>query len=253
MADSFLKGTLLASLLFFTPMLFSKTIKVAFLDTGFCPEKSSIIYDPTNSIDKLDCKYIHTQRFHGEEVKRIFKANISKKLKVKIYDLILFDANGNQQFTYWMKAIEQIKKISADIVISAIGIPIDDKINFKDILLQGIWVLSVPHLAPKISREMRIFPQELNRENMFLVGNVLFNNQIDPGLFYLEDKKKIDFFAIEEENQSFKGSSFAVPKIAAKMLNWCGNNLLLSPFKKCLYQHTKILKDINQKEWKTLE
>jgi hypothetical protein len=215
------------SLLLFSHINFAAPIKtkIAIIDTGFCRtsvnnKKITInkIFDATFKVGNLNCPkdFLLLPRFHGENIISIIEKNYKKSDEIELFPISVFDQIGDQKMDYWIKAIEIVEKINPDLVISASGLKISNVDFPKN--LKGIWFLSAPRVSPFIKIKDQVFPQNLNYlANVFLFGNYLENNQKDNSLLYFDHIKLFEKDSLE----NFKGSSFALAMITAKILNIC--------------------------------
>ncbi|MDD4976605.1 MAG: hypothetical protein PHY93_19775, partial [Bacteriovorax sp.] len=155
------------------------SLNIAFIDTGFCPNKIKIekikiesVIDLTESV-KLDCSNplldIHSPRFHGQLVMEEFLKFFHHQNKlVHIYPLTVFNQRGEQKAEYWLKAIEWIKKNKVDVVVTAAGFITNDKLVGE---LPAIWFVPSGRVTPQIKKESGLFPQNLApKKNLFIIG-----------------------------------------------------------------------------------
>lgn len=218
-------------------------INLAFIDTGYCPKEfetnSKIaiqqVFDATSKINQDYCREYKINRelprFHGQHVIDHFLKEYSGRENIQIYPIVVFDNLGEQKKEYWARALKFISDKKINVVISASGL----KMDAVDLNLNSnvIWLLSTPHLSPYIKMTDLIFPQSLsNGVNIFLFGNLVKENMIDPGLLYPD---KTHLYVIDSK-EKFNGSSFALSIIAPKMLSRC-NNTEIKIFQKCFYEN----------------
>jgi hypothetical protein len=218
-------------------------IKMALIDTGFCPMKNHSMVKIKPAIDltksvKLDCQKFDSTlpRFHGQLVLEEFlKFYDSKKSMLHIYPLIVFDARGEQKKEYWSEAVDWVKKNKIDIVLTASGLVSSAEIVNE---LPAIWFVPSGRISPQIKESSILFPQNLSpKENLFLIGDYYEGEQVlyDQGLLY---KEKIDYYFPSGQGH-FQGTSRAVAEAAARAINLCP----LSSMRSCLKKLSKVYKD----------
>lgn len=228
----------------FTSTAFCAEIKIAIVDTGFCPKniKQRIIIEEVRDFTKsviLDCSTQTKQnaRFHGQHVLEEFIAPLDlKKLSIHLFPLIVFDKFGQQKKEYWLKAIDWIKKNKIDFVLTASGLITETKIVKE---LPGIWFAPSGRLAPGIKEKTALFPQNLAPlENLFLIGDFYEGQEIlyDQALLYQD---KIDYY-FSSGIKEFQGTSRAVAVGAAWALNLCP----IKNMRACLKKKRKEKKDL---------
>jgi hypothetical protein len=254
------KINFLIKLAFFGPALFllfqnytyaQASLRIAFVDTGFCSNKIKIdkskiekikiesVVDLTESV-KLDCLNssldIHSARFHGQLVIEEFLKYFGQQNKiVHLYPLIVFNSKGEQKAEYWLKAIEWIKKNKIDVVVTAAGLITNDKLVSE---LPAIWFVSSGRVTPQIKKESGLFPQNLApQNNLFIIGDFYDGRQVlyDQGLLFQD---KIDYY-FPSGAHGFVGTSRAVAEASARALNSCP----LTIMKECLKKMSKEYND----------
>ena len=191
-----------------------KSLKVAILDTGFCPSLAfknpniqieSVIDVTQSNIYKCVTTTLDHPRFHGQKVLDLFSYTYPKSktaMKLIITTVVVFNNQGVTQMSYWRQAIKLTG--NHDFIISAAGfkLPTDTKsmhaLLKKTPPLTPITLLTSGRIAPSMPKGTKLFPQELHfQENIFLIGSyhqALFKNGTplkDKGLFY---KKHISYF-----------------------------------------------------------
>ncbi len=227
----------LGPVFFFLACLFSLSteanIKIAILDTGFCPEEikvpSSIeIKPPTDGLGKvvLRCADYTIQqkkssrRFHGQWVLEQFLASYQGKASLTIHPFIVFNERGEQTPEAWLKTIAEIKKQDHDIVIVAAGLPTPTALTKS---LPGVWLVASGRAEGKMTKDISLFPQMLApRENLILIGSYMEgragqSDLFDQNLLYVD---KIDFFKPAGSGH-FQGTSYAVARAAGEALTKC--------------------------------
>lgn len=249
---------LILLVLFIGPAFILKTqllhaeIKIAIVDTGFCPERISSKFKIESSLDltksvKFNCDKMDTTqaRFHGQLVLEEFlKFYDNKKNKLHLYPLIVYDNSGEQKKEYWLAAIDWIKKNKIDVVLSASGLITEEKI-MKD--LPSLWFVPSGRVSPKIKEHTGLFPQNLApKENLFLVGDYHDGKTklYDQSLLYQD---KIDYYFPSGEG-IFNGTSRAVSEALARALNLCP----IKDMRSCLSKLSKEYRDdLSQRKFKT--
>jgi hypothetical protein len=207
---------------------------VAIIDTHFCSEKN--ISTETIQIAPVQWmitspwpqKCTNTRTDHGQQVLDYFlsqldKKNIlSKKLKIEITPLVVFDKEGTQTLTAWNKAFTFIEKNSFDYVLSSVGYLSQKKINFSIPKVSTIFFLATPKNEGLIRHTKYIYPQGLApHPQLILIAEKIFDGHnwiLDPLSLY---SKFIDIQIPEESAPHLKGSSFAAPKALALFFNHC--------------------------------
>lgn len=201
----------------------SQSINLAIIDTGFCYQKftqHNILlmpaFDATSSIANLKCddSTKNLPRFHGQKVLDTFLKYYHSKKLVKIFPIIVYDSRAETNEVYWKKTLDYIKSKSFDYAISAVGIK-SSNLKLSE-TIRPIWFLAAARISPTIQKDDSIFPQnQFKKKNVYLFGSFDQMGYVDRGQLNLAE---IDLFT-KDEDQSFYGSSFAVGKIAALLLN----------------------------------
>lgn len=216
-----------AYIIFFQNISFAETpLNIAFIDTGFCPDKIKIknvkikeAIDFTNSV-ALDCKKMdqRSPRFHGQLLlEEFFKFYDLKKGSLTVYPLIVFDKNGDQKESFWVNAISWIRNNKIDVVVTASGFYTNKKLIIE---LPALWFVPSGRLAPKVKKQASLFPQNLApQENLFIIGDYHDGKQVlyDQALLYQD---KIDYY-FPSGKTGFRGTSRAVAEASARALNHC--------------------------------
>jgi hypothetical protein len=241
----FLFGTVLS----FFHSSANAAISIAILDSDFCPDvntrliKIKSVIDVTSSeISVCNHKNIPLPRYHGQWVLDEFIKNYSGKENLSITPVKIFNNQGIQKIEYWQTAIDFIVKNKFDYVLSASGLKIEKLITIK---LPAIWFVASGQITPSIKATDRLFPQELNVSNLYLIGDYHQGNPdlFDQSLLY-QDKIKYYFPAGKGE---FKGSSKAVAEALGKAISHCGKMLSACLVKMEIIKRDPILK----KDFKT--
>jgi len=240
-------------------------LKIAVVDTGFCSEKiksNSKNHTVLKALDMtgtngVDCSKISDQvlnssaRFHGQLVLNEFLIYSPKKLKLKIWPLIIYDRTGSQSEQGWRNAITFIEKEKIDIVLTASGFIYPDKIVNE---LPAIWFAPSGRTTRLIDEKTVLFPQSLApKPNLFIIGDYFDNGQIvyDQALIY---QNQIDYY-FPSGSKKFSGTSRAVAHAMARALELCfieKDLIAAHSLRLCLLKKERILKDrILKKEFKT--
>ena len=240
-----------------TPSLFAQT-KIAFIDTGFCPNllgkvniKIEKPRDLTNSID-INCNpktvNLIDSRYHGQMVLLEFLKFFKPKnpSDFVFIPLIIFDKNGNQSKEYWIKAIKWVEDNNVDLVVTASGFATKEKIVSN---LPATWFVSSGRVGAGITPESSLFPQLLApQKNLFIIGDYYDGRVVlyDQGLIYQD---KIDY-SFPSGLKGFKGTSRSVAEAAARALLICEPKKM----RECLKSREKIYRDnLSRREVTTFE
>jgi hypothetical protein len=209
-------------------------IKIAIIDTHFCSEKikssKAIQITPTQWMSESswpqECS--NTRMDHGQQVldyllNKIDEKNIlSKKLKIEITPLVVFDKNGTQTIEAWNKAYTYIEKNSFDFVLSSVGYLSQEKISFSIPKLPTLFFLATPRNEGLVRHVKYVYPQILApHPQLILISEKIFDGKkwkLDPMTLY---SKFNDIQITEESDPKYKGSSFAAPMALALFLNQC--------------------------------
>ena len=221
-------------------------LNIAFIDTGFCPDKIQITnikienaIDLTGSV-KLDCKKMvsnkNSPRFHGQLVLDEFlKYFDNKKKSLHLFPLIVFNEKGDQKKEYWLRAIDWVKENKIDVVVTAAGFITSEKVVAE---LPAVWFIPSGRVTPQITKESRLFPQSLApQKNLFVIGDFYDGQQVlyDQGLLFQD---QIDYY-FPSGVKGFVGTSRAVAEASARALNLCP----LKTMRDCLKKMQKVYID----------
>jgi len=221
----------------------AKSLKLALLDTGFCPSLAlvnpNIIIEPVKDVTQSNTYKCHQNqlagaRFHGQRVLDLFSALYPKEAghkKIVITPIVIFNKDGQQSFTYWNQAL----KLSQDhaIILAAAGLrlPEDEtkrrQQSSKAPIPEGIIIVASGRVGPNIPKTTKLFPQELSSlDNMILVGS--YHKPLFEKGFALKDgsllyREAIDYYFEYSGKLSptLKGASRALAVGGAKMLEHC--------------------------------
>ncbi|OUR97163.1 hypothetical protein A9Q84_12615 [Halobacteriovorax marinus] len=238
-------GRILFFLTFFIQSSFAGPLKIALLDTGFCPEllktnKFIKIHAPIDLTDsvKLNCaKYSKdNRRFHGQWVLEQFLKELKSKREIEITPFIIFDKNANQAESYWKKAF--LKQADFHLFITAAGLPYKGKANITKKITRPIFVAGAT-LGKGIRKSSTLWPQvHFNHQQVFTIGSFLEKDQVlgsREDYTLLRPKEMKFFFSSGPTKDHFKGSSRAVATASARAINHCYEVILKSkPLSKCL-------------------
>lgn len=225
----------------------SAQMKIAIIDTGFCPEKIKLankqikitpVQDFTNSVN-LDCQSVKfdksTPRFHGQLVLEEFiNYYHHQNLSLELYPLIVFNSRGDQKSEYWIKAIEWVKNNKIDLVVSAAGLILSKSNKLPARVLPAVWFIPSGRTTPQINKDSKLFPQNLApQNNLFVIGDFYDGQQVlyDQGLLYQD---KIDYYFPSGSN-AFSGTSRAVAEASARAITLCP----LASLRECLKKKSK--------------
>lgn len=213
-------------------------IRIAILDTGFCPEKIKLkenihlenVIDLTNSVKQDYCKKFNPSlpRFHGHLVLQSFvNFIVNSTEKIIITPYVIFDYKGQQEKKYWQQTLTR----QYDLFISAAGLVTEEK--FSNSLI-GEWFVAAPRIGPGIKIDSVVFPVSLAPlNNLFVIGDFI---EGDPKLFDKEQlyKDKINYF-FSSGTGDLRGTSRAVAEAAARAIIFCANQLKIkNNLRECL-------------------
>jgi hypothetical protein len=235
-------------------------IKVAVLDTGFCPRKLNFksknikVYETEFMMApfRIPCnrKTLLGRRFHGHHVLEEFLKNLESKKKISIYPIVIFDKSGQQTSKYWDKAFKKVDALQVNFVLLAAGLPLKTKRpELPYLRSQTIHFLAAGKEGVGISKQTKLFPQiHHQKENVFLIGNFYPPIKSDQRLILdsamLNLKQTHYFFSGGHGHSELRGSSKAVATALAKAISLC--DLPLKSFKQCLEKKSKTLTAIYQ-------
>ena len=250
--------------LFLSFSLKAESLKLAVIDTGFCPYQLEAEIknlnlpirverpkDLTKSLDesvqqklvfcrenfgKLD---LELNRYHGQKVVSEFLSHLKVKRDITIIPLIVFDYKGQQTKDAWMQALKIVGEKKVDIVLAASSF-LNPDADFKEHLLSdAVWFVASGQINPFVSKKSTLFPQILApKEKLILIGDyfddsfVIFNQS----LMYPD---VTDYF-FSNKGSRFKGSSRSVAIALARALEICPQ---LVQMKSCLASKQQKLTD----------
>lgn len=240
------------------------TLKLAVIDTGFCPaqikttsKKHKILpVSDLTGATAINCKKLtqkrieSSPRFHGQKVLKEFIKHLPKDISVSIKPLVVYNAKGDQTESAWRKAIAYVEKEKIDLVLTASGFIYNEKLVQE---LPAIWFVPSGRAERGLDAKTVLFPQSLApKPNIFVIGDYFDGGQViyDQALLYQE---QIDYYF--PSGKGFSGTSRAVAEAAAKALKRCflpKDIIAAHSLRLCLLKHEKLLKDpILKKEFKT--
>lgn len=230
------KRPILGSVFFFLllilfPFNLSAQIKIAIIDTGFCPTttKKAVIHETKDMTGKvtLVCQnyslkeLAESPRFHGQKVMDSFLSFLLRDQNIEIYPLIVFDETGVQTKEAWLKALDFISNEKIDYVLAASSFPSDESLATE---LNGIWFVAAGRAEHGLKKSSKLFPQSLApKPNLLLIGDYLEGKSskehlYDQNLLYAD---VIDYY-FPSGSGTFTGTSRAVSTALARALNICG-------------------------------
>lgn len=259
-------GTLIGSLFFFQNDLNAKVpnptaIKIAILDTGFCPSKLNSkkdyikilpIIDVTGNA-VYDCEKMKpkNRRFHGQMVLAQFLNVYSWTNPVEILPITIFDKSGSQRLSYWKKAIIEAQSQKVDFILAAAGLPIPQGMQPKGLIApSAITFLSSGRIGPGITKATTLFPQMFHKnKNIFLIGSY-HPPESKHGDDFLSDenqlyKKGTDYYLSGgNSHHILRSSSRSATTALAKAIGLC-KTVKLQKLRECLSKNKKEIKVIN--------
>lgn len=250
--------------MFLLPVTSFASLKIAIVDSGFCPDKIkknkgitiNTPLDMTDSV-KLNCKALKESdfekqgRFHGQLVLKEFLKHLPKKAKVSIHPLVVYNKKGVQTQKAWTKAISWIEKKKVDLVLTASGL-LDEAPPAKE--LPALWFMPSGRIGGEVKKETTLFPQLLApKPNIFIIGDYFDGKKVfyDENLLY---QSAIDYYFPSGENK-FSGTSRAVAHGLGRAIEVCAlHKKMQAPYelRLCLLKnHKKLEASVTKKEIKT--
>lgn len=273
--DNLRKGLLLGALLFFLIQpAFSKTIKLAILDTGFCPDLLKAVdnvtilqvSDLTQSVT-YKCKegQLKSRRFHGHWVLSEILNNLGKpEAKLEIYPMVIFNKNGEQYLRYWKRAFKEANKQSVDLIVAAAGLPLSNNDLRQEAskiqLPSSPILLAAGRLSPGVPKDALLFPHSLLGTKQKLTFGSYHKGVDDKGPHFkdtsLIGESEIDFyFPFNFKPRLFgelKGTSLSLALGVRSILTHCpqalGPNKSLSQCLNNVPKKTVTLKNKDQNQ-----
>jgi hypothetical protein len=260
----FLRRTVFCLILLLSFQLQAEALKIAVIDTGFCPYqleaeiknlnlpiKVERPKDLTKGLEesvqqklifcrenfgKLD---LELNRYHGQKVVSELLSHIKVKRDITIIPLIVFDYKGQQTKEAWLKALKVLGDKKVDIVLAASSF-LNPDADFKDHLLgEALWFVASGQINPFVPKKSSLFPQILApKDKLILVGDYFDESFIifNQSLMYPD---VTDFF-FSNKGSRFKGSSRSVAIALARALEICPQ---IQQMKSCLVSKQKKLTD----------
>ncbi|MDC1175087.1 hypothetical protein OAT67_06815 [Bacteriovoracaceae bacterium] len=235
-----------------------KPLKIAFIDTGFCPDlietKKNITIHKTREFaghNGLYCENFKktNRRFHGHLVLENFLKHLKVKDQISVFPLVVFDNSGKQSAFAWRNALHFIQENNMDLMISASGLKINKGDSKSLALPEDLTVLVASgQRGIDINDKDNLFPQSDPSKQLLLIGSYFppilkgdHHNLFKKTLLY---QSKIDYYFPDSiGKRNLAGSSYAVSVAAAKALNLC--LIELNDLKNCLSKHKKALSFAN--------
>ncbi len=207
-------------------------IKIAILDTGFCPNNLSPhpkikILKPHFSMREfaIECdKPNYSQRrLHGHKVLDVFINNYKGTQLIEILPIVVFDQNGVSLIKYWQDAMPKLIELKINEALSATGVPLQVKSRVS--LPKTIhFTLASGRIEPNIKNMVALFPQDyLPKKQVTIVGSQIKfaeSSLKDPKTY---NPKNVDVWIDEAPDENFKGSSRAVAIYLATKLSQATN------------------------------
>jgi hypothetical protein len=240
---------LLVLLVFFSTSVYSKTLKVALIDTNYCIKKSINLknvkiltpIDTTKSNSKSCNDYsIKNRKYHGQWVLNQMLSNLNQDQKIEITPYIVYNSSGVQQKEYWQEALKNQSQFH--LIVMAAGL-----INEKGPKLEVPVLVAGATYGRGISKKTTIWPQsEFKNSFVFTIGSYLEKTEeLDSrGDFNLIHKDQMKyFFSSGPDGSHLQGTSRAVATAAAKAISLCYETLLSrGDFAKCLEKNKVMIK-----------
>jgi hypothetical protein len=211
---------------------FGGELKIAILDTYFCPKllKTSKniqikpVIDNTSSHNPKSCnKFSKKNRlFHGQLVLKNFIENLNSKEKISIQPISIFNSQGFQDIHSWKEAFKD--QTQYDLYIIAAGLnPKKKVIEFPKITTPLI--IAGATFGRGINKSTRLWPQaEYNKDLVITIGTFLEQNEDlgtrDDYNLIFKDRMKY-FFSAGKDDSDFRGSSYAVSVAASRLVSLC--------------------------------
>lgn len=214
-------------------------IHLAILDTGFCPQKlnttneSIIITEVKNFAGGFETpcqrKTLLGRRYHGHYVLEQFLSSLKTKQKIVIHPMIIFNQKGNQQLSYWKRALREIKELNIDYVLAAAGFPLKEDSKVPALPKRPLFFLAAGKVGPGISEKAILFPQNNSSlPNVLLIGNYYPPTKNDSRKILdssmLNLKKTHYFFSGGTIDDQVRGTSRATAIALGRALSLCPHN-----------------------------
>ena len=212
-------------------------IKVAILDSGFCPDQLSVPASMTIKENwfATESKFVFncdqnegsSQRFHGQKVLEAFVESwgLENKSKIEITPIIMLDKEGFQTKESWLRALKKIRNDKFTLVVSSIGFAIENvsEINGEKWSLpeQTTYFFAAGEKVGRLAK-VNLYPQILtkNRDKKSLPKIHLVGVNHQKHIFYA--KYVTDWLQSDDPGMS---ASFATPRLAAL---WLIENIVIS-------------------------
>jgi len=254
----YLRGGILSLLLFFSLPLIASPLKIAVLDTGFCPDKLSYSKNITfkESIDltksnHFDCKKLKNEnrRLHGNWVLERFLKELPSGHEIEITPFIIFDKHAKQNEAYWSRAFS--KQNDYHLFIIAAGIKSTPQL--ENIKISIPIVVAGATLGRGIQYKSILWPQsQFKLPNVFTIGSYTPKDSdlpARPDYTLINPTQMKFFFEGGGANDSFKGTSRACAIASAKAIHHCYQELKKrEPLATCLDKVKKKIEIFNDNE-----
>ncbi len=259
----FLRCFFFTLLLIFSSTSFAtETIKIAVLDTGFCPnllpQVKNVDIEPVldfSQSNDYSCskEQLNHFRFHGHWILENILKNIKPKNKLQIYPMIVFNKLGDQKLSYWQLAMDKIKKENVTLVLMAVGLPVSSN-QLKDLTNsykenQSYILMASGQSDVRLKKEnLTLFPQHAKKELLALMFGEYHaplaksEKALLPPAQLFSDQ--IDFFyaKIPEGHSLLKDSSLSVSKALISAITYCEDSIpSFIQLEKCLKDNSSVI------------
>lgn len=216
------------------------SFRLALIDSYLCPSalEQSLKQKITNLEELIKaepegCQQLELEKhsaFHGHRVLRVILEKISAKNSLTIQHHNVYDQTGRQQFPLWAKALDDLQKMTPQLVVSAVGgLPSElFQQELTELESGPPWLIAGGQLGPGVVPETKLWPHELIRKEdakLLLVG-------VDHQAQLYQDKLAFKLAASTLSPDDLSGSSLAVSLVAAQAIESCAQSL--DQLKECL-------------------
>jgi hypothetical protein len=218
-----------------------EVIRVAIVDTNFCPTKLQKLFPKTviKTNESLDCPInadFSKMKYHGQLVAQEFLTRLSpeiaKKVELSLYRV--FSESGHQLNSLWEVAWTSIEQQKPKVVVMSVG----SSQFARSRRLESELFIATGSPSKAITRHTKLWPQQeaSKHPNYHLIGSY---HQKNGEIFYNYHqlhKDQIDyFFADSSPHTKLTDTSLAAAIAGAKALNVCASKKLKNkPIHKCL-------------------
>lgn len=220
----------------------TKNIRVAILDSGFCPgllqNAKGIQVNPAwfavKTAFDLKCRAdaLNSRRFHGHKVLQLLLDDWSliqrSAVTLSIDPIIMLDEAGYQSLETWKRALTKIDEEKYDIVLSSVGFAFRSTSEFEKSKLSlphgPVYFFAAGEKTGKLANA-ELFPQitavyqkPVENKKIHLIGLHYFDgkNWIQQArTFYLDS---VTDWTTDDPRPEFMGTSFAVPRTLIRWL-----------------------------------